>query len=141
MSYQNDLTQNNTDLQGILDTINALPEAGSGSRVETCTVNISRAYSSPKLCLRYLAVVDDEVVLKYIERQTSNPEVLTNVLVNSLMYFYDGAVLPECSATSGITAAVDNNYIDSIYSGYHPIYAFIHLSAGEIGTITITDNF
>lgn len=31
MSYQNDLTQNNTDLQGILDAVNALPEAGSGS--------------------------------------------------------------------------------------------------------------
>lgn len=30
MSYNTDLQSNNTDLQAILDTINALPEAGSG---------------------------------------------------------------------------------------------------------------
>ena len=36
------LTSNNTELQNILATINALPEAsGGGGRVETCTVKIT----------------------------------------------------------------------------------------------------
>lgn len=39
MNYNTELQSNNTDLQSILDTINALPESGSGgTSVETCTV-------------------------------------------------------------------------------------------------------
>lgn len=42
-NYNTSLQSNNTDLQSILDTINALPEAGGsgGASVETCTVNLS----------------------------------------------------------------------------------------------------
>lgn len=41
MSFKTDLQSNNTDLQAILDTINALPEAGSGGSEETYTGDIS----------------------------------------------------------------------------------------------------
>lgn len=44
MSYKADLQSNNVDLQSILATINALPEAGGGGgsgSIETCTVTIS----------------------------------------------------------------------------------------------------
>ena len=40
MSYNEELQSNNIDLQGILDTVNALPDAGGsgGGSVETCNV-------------------------------------------------------------------------------------------------------
>ena len=38
MSYNNSLQINNLDLHGILDAVNALPDAGSGGDVELCTV-------------------------------------------------------------------------------------------------------
>lgn len=45
MSYKETLQQHNTDLQGLIDKANALPDAGSGggggASVETCTVTIS----------------------------------------------------------------------------------------------------
>lgn len=34
------LTTNTTSLQAILDAVNALPEAGGGASIETCTVKI-----------------------------------------------------------------------------------------------------
>ena len=42
MSYNSDLQNINTSLQSILDTVNALPDAGSGGggNIETCTVEI-----------------------------------------------------------------------------------------------------
>lgn len=42
-NYNASLQSNNTDLQSILNTINALPEAGGsgGASVEICTVNLS----------------------------------------------------------------------------------------------------
>lgn len=56
MSYQNDLTQNNTDLQAILATVNALPEAGGGGggAVETCTVEIVAEVPAMSTNLTYL---------------------------------------------------------------------------------------
>lgn len=44
MSQKTDLQSNNTDLQAILNTINNLPEAGSGGsgNIETCTVVIQK---------------------------------------------------------------------------------------------------
>lgn len=39
MSYNTDLQSNNIDLQSILDTINALPEAGSGGGIELPTLS------------------------------------------------------------------------------------------------------
>ena len=39
-NYNTELQSNNTDLQSILDAVNALPEASGGTAVETCTVTI-----------------------------------------------------------------------------------------------------
>lgn len=39
-SYNAELQQNNTELQSILAAVNALPDAGGGGSVETCTVEI-----------------------------------------------------------------------------------------------------
>lgn len=39
-SYNTELQQNNTELQSILAAVNALPDAGGGGNVETCTVEI-----------------------------------------------------------------------------------------------------
>lgn len=41
-NYKEELQSNNTNLQGILDSVNALPEAsGGGASVETCTVTVT----------------------------------------------------------------------------------------------------
>lgn len=40
-SYNAELQQNNTELQSILAAVNALPEAGGGQSVETCTLTVS----------------------------------------------------------------------------------------------------
>ena len=39
-SYNTELQQNNTELQSILAAVNALPDAGGGGSVETCTVEL-----------------------------------------------------------------------------------------------------
>ena len=53
-TYNEQIQQHNTTLQALIDTANALPEAGSGSgggSVETCTVTISpdimNSFTSP----------------------------------------------------------------------------------------------
>lgn len=45
MSYKTELQGNNTDLQTILDKVNALPDAGGGT-LETCTVSVTVDYAS-----------------------------------------------------------------------------------------------
>lgn len=40
-NYNETIQQHNTSLQALIDVANALPEAGSGASVETCTVSIN----------------------------------------------------------------------------------------------------
>ena len=51
MSHKTELQSNNVDLQSILATINALPEAGGGGgvSVETCNVTFSLSIDMPDL--------------------------------------------------------------------------------------------
>lgn len=46
------LNSNNQQLQTILDTVNALPEAGGSSAPETCTVTILHTENDPNVGLR-----------------------------------------------------------------------------------------
>lgn len=44
-NYNEELQSNNTDLQSILDTVNALPEASGGAAVETCNITMDCYYT------------------------------------------------------------------------------------------------
>lgn len=62
MTYNSELQSNNADLQAILDTVNALPEASSGPSVETCTVNVSVSGTGVSITsISYTTVADGEV--------------------------------------------------------------------------------
>lgn len=81
------LSKNTTDLQAILDAVNALPDAGGGSggggSVETCDVTVSllegqiRSYA-------YTGLVDGELVTVHQGRAFGSTVTLTNVVVGSL---------------------------------------------------------
>ena len=49
MSYNTELQSNNVDLQAILDTVSALPEAGGSDNdsIKTCTVTFNITNTSP----------------------------------------------------------------------------------------------
>ncbi len=70
MSQKTDLQSNNVDLQSILATINALPEAGGGggAEIETCTVrlNVSTLMGDPVHFIFMCVVYENGVVKSLI---------------------------------------------------------------------------
>ena len=63
MSNKTELQSNNTDLQAILETVNALPEVdegGSSASVETCTVSI---VSDIECDVNYVTVTEDDKLM------------------------------------------------------------------------------
>ena len=94
MSYNTEFQSNNTDLQSILDTINALPDAGSGGTVETCTVTITDQYGDYGGDF-YLTVFEDGEI-KSVEYNPWNDYAGTitveNVVKNSLICLATGGV-------------------------------------------------
>lgn len=103
MSYENDLTSNNTDLQSILDTINALPEAGSGSggAVETCRVTLLGNGISSLHTIVALLNTDGNII--FIDQPIIEGNCL-NVIKGSCMYIYDfnhWEAFPEVFECSG----------------------------------------
>lgn len=84
MSYNADLQANNVDLQGILDTANALPEAG-GMVLETCVVNI--AVSTPGAVFCY-TTVENGVKTAKIVSVAENENLDCDVLKNSAVLLY-----------------------------------------------------
>lgn len=97
MSYKSDLQSNNTDLQSILDTINSLPEAGSGGgSVETCTVTITSNDGSASVleAISYTTYSSDDTTY-YTEIAQSLPITLTDVKCGTainIMFFNGGGV-------------------------------------------------
>lgn len=78
MTYNTDLQSNNVELQEILNTINSLPEAGSGggTAVETCTV-----YNEQIFDIVYVtAYVDGSFTTVQINGGESNEQVVKNSL-------------------------------------------------------------
>lgn len=85
------ISTNTTDLQALLEKINALPEAGSGSggSVETCDVTITN-YS--EMSLEIIAtVVDNGVETPYVSlynngyNDTTPPYTISNVKCGSII--------------------------------------------------------
>lgn len=67
------LTNNTTTLQAILDAVNALPEAGSGEAIETCTVTVNHdATADSRILSLQVVVLEDGIpVMKTAARSQS----------------------------------------------------------------------
>lgn len=82
MSNKTELQSNNIDLQGILDSINALPEAGSGASIETCTVNITTGLDMNFIC--WSSLNNGAITPNYQTGISANStSTLQNVIKNS----------------------------------------------------------
>ena len=108
MSYKTDLQSNNVDLQSILNTINSLPEAGSGGGgIETCTVTIKNTDTIVPLYIDwiYAAVVTNGVIMKYsaeyISLLNGGTFIIENCVKNSIVVFQalDGSASTYENAT------------------------------------------
>lgn len=132
MSYQNDLTQNNTDLQAILAMANALPEAGSGGggAVETCSIAIinNNNYGDlVKIC--YTAIINGVITSECVE---GSNVTINNVLCGSLLVVDKYTLM---MGPGGKTTVTENATL--LYSsGVVLVYALP--SSNETVTITIT---
>lgn len=93
MPYLQTLQQHNASLQSLIDTANALPEAGSGSGggVETCTVELLSTSDSIGFhwCIAMI-VEDGTVVAKNFEPSYYEDPTITiqNVRCDSLIVVY-----------------------------------------------------
>ena len=110
MSQKTDLQSNNTDLQSILNTINNLPEAGSGGgssggNIETCTVTINSFAANIRFVM-YVSYEDGKYVYNDI---TYSPELSTVTCTNVL-----------CGGTFEIYSSY--NYCDFNYNADTAIY-------------------
>ena len=87
-NYNEAITANNTDLQSILDAVNALPEAGSGGGVsiETCTVTVTTNAFNIKTIL-YSTLVDGKIISTETGEILSGSEPIQIVVVKN-MYIY-----------------------------------------------------
>lgn len=102
------LTNNTTNLQAILDAVNALPEAGSGgggASVETCsvTLNVVDEFGMGLGIAGYAANVETNGAIEtaYMFSNSVTETVLNNVLCGSVIVVaYSGSVM-EASATGG----------------------------------------
>lgn len=85
------LSDNTTKIQQLIDSINALPEAGSGTSVETCTVSLE-PINDLLYAVEYVGF-DTDGTLKTIDAEFETTESIS-VLVNTYVrvcsdYMYD----------------------------------------------------
>lgn len=123
MSYLETLQQHNTSLQSLIDTVNALPEAGSGSdgSVETCTVNITNdmTYDSSLFAVSAMVYVDGTYRLySYVPTGTTHEVTIQNVVCGSRvqfsarLYYY----VPYVEIEGGAVLDKTTNYVDDIFT-------------------------
>lgn len=140
MSYNSELQANNTDLQDILDTINALPESGGGGDVKTCTVTITvRRRSVYGLSYTAYSDGDFQAIAQYggtVDLIGSGGTVtLENVVCGtSLLVSYGKAVIPSVAVSGGISLVASGNFYTSMTE------EFCFLTPLDTATATITLN-
>lgn len=113
MNYNTELQSNNTDLQSILDTINALPDAGSdGTSVETCTVTINLSGLSIS---SYCATIyrNGSVGNNCVFTTTSSSFTIENVVCGSPIVLLCYILLDEANGLTVYTLSSDIQLIDT----------------------------
>lgn len=81
------IKQNTTDLQAILDAVNALPEAGSSGAVETCTVTIRLDCDDGNMFEFYAYYINSTGMLVTIEESVDSDGAVCELAVakNSML--------------------------------------------------------
>lgn len=112
MSYNTDLQTNNTNLQSILDTINALPEAGSGS-IQTAAVTIS--IEAPLSMVGSLCYVSSDG-LKQIELMNYELDTTTvECVIPSIVTIVNCLDAGDFTASGDVTVLGTDNLLASYY--------------------------
>lgn len=121
------LSKNTTDLDALIDKANALPDAGTGGAVETCTVTISAEdNSSPRLqFVSYATYEDGKITPKYAPQKAllDTPYTITVVKGMPVGIYMNGAFVTPLKS-------VPSDWEVSILDGTHG--TFIPYSDGEI---------
>lgn len=140
----NKLSTNNTDLASILNTINNLPEAGSGGSgggsVDTCTVTLNSTYASNMASITATIVENGEIKIKTVSNINSTSYTINNVLCGSpiiLLFFmqYDWSV--SYSGGASLSGWMEHNNLKYITAAI-PVFK-APTTAGANSIITITD--
>lgn len=155
-NYNSIIEQNNTELEGILESVEALPDAENlddvmdeqdsiidqiqaalegkaAASVETCTVVIQQSGGA---LLRAFGATCFDGKDFYPERDiaTSNeiemPHTIENVVCGTLLYVHIGAIMPNSSIVGGTSLG--------IYTG--AVCYQITANPGETATITIRED-
>lgn len=81
------LENNTATLQSILDTVKALPDAGTGgSSVETCTVELVSANTTyAPVCVAYTALLNGVVSSVYVSQLDGTTYTINDVLCDSII--------------------------------------------------------
>ena len=114
------LTQNTTDLDALIAKANALPDAGGGGSVETCTVTISGTS----------AVIGCTVF--------KNNEISTAYNTGSSVTF-ENVVCGSAITIPGVYITYDATDGEFVNIGAHPIYK-APTTAGAIATVTVSSD-
>ena len=135
MSYNTDLQAKNTRLQNLLDTINALPDAGSGggSNVKTCTVTCSVASSLSSIRIQYTSLVDGESTFN--TSAISNGTILQNCLCNSIFIVIGPDMMGMINSSNSSGIELIDMMPDSSYMNNYSIGRILD---NDTATISIT---
>lgn len=138
------LSDNKTKIQSLLDGINALPDAGSGTgaSVETCTVVINNQVVNQgcKVAKYAVTVLENGAVthkhfnLDGSGESTDTLITIENVLCNSIVYVVYGGYSFAVPGCENFGAEI----LVAYYGGAIILYA--PTEAGAVGTITLLDD-
>ena len=136
----NKVQTNNTNLQTILDTVNALPNAGSGGgggAVETCTVTINNVGN--RLRLEYTTVENGEIIGKSVMLGRMEDSLIITMIKNSVLSVINIGDIEDGS--SGNISNISLNNGEVLYETYDGVYMDLrHFSVLIVSDGTITIN-
>lgn len=127
MSNKTELQSNNTDLQGILDTISALPEAGGGANVATGTFTLSSVTNT--MSINSLNFKPTSVYVESLSKKTTAQSGQTSLihevgfgeLFNCFVYYSTMNSKPISGNTSSysVTCTMNNNGFEITTGSYY----------------------
>ena len=133
---------NTTQLQNLLEKVNALPKAGSGGGVETCSIRII-CNTSDIYGYSYLAYRNEQFVPVYFANgadSTTLDVVLDDVVCNGYIYVQTGITSSYILFSVNGEATADSPNPNMISSAYSVAMIYAPSSAGSFSTVTIIDD-
>ena len=132
--------ENISGLQSILEAVNALPEAGGGGGVETCTIHL-KCTTSDIYGYSYLAYRDGAFVPVIVDGNAAAfkmDEQLEDVICGGHIVVYTKLTDSLCHAEITGSATYETHIWNSSINMVFTIYA--QGEPGSISTVTIVDD-